>query len=35
VEGGITFREIDPMRRNIPAEMAEAIRAAQTPRKKK
>ena len=34
VEGGITFKQIDLTERNVPAEIAEAMRAAE-PRKKK
>jgi ABC-type polysaccharide/polyol phosphate transport system ATPase subunit len=29
VEGGITFRETDPMRRNVPTEVAEALKVTQ------
>ncbi len=35
VEGGITFKQIDVLERNVPTEIAEAMRAAQPPRKKK
>jgi hypothetical protein len=34
VEGGITFKQIDVLERNVPAEIAEAMRAAQPTRKK-
>src|SRR5436189_257136 len=34
VEGGITFRQIDVLERNVPTEIAEAMRAAQPKRKK-
>ena len=35
VEGGITFKQIDVAERNVPSEIAEAMRAAQPGRKKK
>jgi lipopolysaccharide transport system ATP-binding protein len=35
VEGGITFRQIDVSQRNVPTEIAEAMRAAHPARKKK
>ncbi len=35
IEGGITFKQIDVSARNVPAEIAEAMRAAQPTRKKK
>ncbi|MEK6373684.1 MAG: ABC transporter ATP-binding protein [Acidobacteriota bacterium] len=35
VEGGITFKQIDLTERNVPTEIAEAMRAAQPTRKKK
>jgi energy-coupling factor transporter ATP-binding protein EcfA2 len=35
VEGGIAFKQIDLAERNVPTEIAEAMRAAHPPRKKK
>jgi ABC-type polysaccharide/polyol phosphate transport system ATPase subunit len=35
IEGGITFKQIDVAQRNVPSEIAEAMRAAQSGRKKK
>src|ERR1051325_9773095 len=35
VEGGITFKQIDVASRNVPTEIAEAMKAAQAARKKK
>jgi ABC-type polysaccharide/polyol phosphate transport system ATPase subunit len=35
VEGGITFKQVDMSERNVPTEIAEAMRAAQPSRKKK
>ena len=35
VEGGITFKQVDMSQRNVPTEIAEAMRAAQPSRKKK